>query len=230
MNRCVKTLLATFCVALPAVAYSGDTTFKCPDDKALQLSALTATARGTQHGFKDSTSAFSYVIENANRPMDQVALRHACFRLARDSYIEDHGGIGPLRIGLIPPKESVGTLRDKHPIVSRCPSHSLYEVQLPIRIGFSGYTIPKEAVRLAVTGWVDLEMDVTDNGVPENVRIVGSSNPILEEGVVNHVLGFRYPKKAHYNGQHMRRKGFQVRITTDYFQIARAKGCKMGDP
>ena len=219
-------MLASICVAMTAFASEGDTDFDCPDEKALQLLHLSASARDPKHGFKDSISAFSYVIESATRPMDEVALRSACFGLARDSYIEDHGGVGSDHFGLIPPKETVSSLRDKHPIVSRCPDHSLYEAQLPVRVGFTGYAIPKEAVRLAVTGWVDLEMDVTDDGVPENVRIVGSSNSILETGVVDYVLNFRYPKSSHWNGQHMRRSGFQVRITTDYFQIAREKGCR----
>lgn len=223
-------MLSSICVAMTAFASEIDTAFECPDDKALKLSDLAVNARNPKYGYQDSITAFSYVIENATRPMDEVALRSACFGLARDSYIEDHGGVGSDHFGLIPPKETVSSLRDKHPIVSRCPDHSLYEAQLPVRVGFTGYAIPKEAVRLAVTGWVDLEMDVTDDGVPENVRIVGSSNSILETGVVDYVLNFRYPKSSHYNGQHMRRKGFQVRITTDYFQIAREKGCEWDDP
>lgn len=85
-------------------------------------------------------------------------------------------------------------------------------------------------MRLAVTGWVDLELEITDDGTPESARIVDSSDPILEAGVVDYVLGFRYPKSSHHNGHYMRRKGFQVRITTDYFQIARERGCNWDDP
>jgi len=113
--------------------------------------------------------------------------------------------------------------------VSKCPDHSLYAVQLPVRIRGSAYVIPKEAVQLGITGWIDLELEVSDAGIPESARIVDSSNPILEPGVIDYVLEFRYPKRSHYNGHHMRRKGFQVRITIDYFQIARENGCKWDD-
>jgi hypothetical protein len=234
MNRCVMTLLvaATFCVVLPTAAYTKDTTFECPDDQALQLLEMAVSARHPKHGFKDSIGAFSYVIKNANRPMDEVALRAACRGLAHDSYItEKYGPVAGVDVfGLIPPKEAVGSLRDKHPVLSRCSDHSLYESQLPVQIRGSAHVIPKEAVRLVITGWVDLELEVSDDGIPESARIVGSSNSILEPGVIDHVLTFRYPKSWHYNGQSMRRKGFEVRITTDYFDIAREKGCEWDDP
>ena len=149
---------ATFCVALPTPAYSRDTTFECPDDEALQLLELAVSARDPKHGFKDSVSAFSYVIKNANRPMDEVALRTACYGLAHDSYITEHYGpvAGVDVFGLIPPKEAVSSLRNKHPILSRCSDHSLYEAQLPVRILGTAFVPPKEAVQLGITGWVDL--------------------------------------------------------------------------
>jgi len=234
MNLRVMTLLvaATFCVVLPTAAYTKDTTFKCPDDQALQLLKLAVSARDPKHGFKDSIAAFSYVIKNANRPMDEVALRTACRGLAHDSYItENYGPVAGVDVfGLIPPKEAISSLRDKHPVLSQCSDHSLYESQLPVQIRGSAYVIPKEAVRLAITGWVDLELEVSDDGIPESARIVGSSNSILEPGVVDYVLRFRYPKSSHYNGHYMRRNEFEVRITTDYFDIAREKGCEWDGP
>jgi hypothetical protein len=225
-------VLSSICVAMTAFASEIDTAFECPDDKALKLLDLASTARRLNYGFKDSISAFSYVIENANRPMDEVALQRACFGLARDSYITEHyGPVGAADVfGLIPPKEAVSSLKDKHPILSRCPDHSLYERQLPVSIRGKAYAPQKEAVRLGITGWVDLELEVRNDGIVESARIIDSSNPILEAGVIDHVLTFRYPKSSHYNGHYMRRKGFQVRITTDYFQIARENGCRWDDP
>lgn len=222
-------MLASICAAMTAFACERDTEFECPDDKALQLVKLATNARDYKNnGFNDSLSAFSYVIENAIRPMDEVALRRACSGLAHDSYmIEHYGSTAADVFGLIPPQEAVDSLRGKYPILTSCPYHSLFEAQLPVRIRGTAYIPPKEAVRLGVTGWVDLELDVSDDGIPESARIVDSSNPILELGVVDYVLEFRYPKSSHYNGHYMRRKGFQVRITTDYFQIAQARGCKL---
>lgn len=222
-------MLTSICVAMTAFAGERDTEFECPDDKALKLLKVVNSARSLNNGFKDSISAFSYVIENASRPMDEVALRTACFGLAQESYIVEHYGPSAAAdvFGLIPPKEAIGSLRDKHPILSRCSDHSLYERQLPVSIRGKAYAPPKEAVRLGITGYVDLELEVSNDGIVESARIVESTNPILETGVIDHVLTFRYPKSSHYNGQYMRRKGFQVRITTDYFQIARENGCRL---
>ncbi len=227
-----SSILASICIAMTSFAGEGDSAFECPDDKALKLLKVATSVRNGGHGFNDSISAFSYVIENATRPMDEVALRVACRRFARDSYItENYGPVGGADVfGLIPPKEAVSSLRDKNPVLSLCPDHWLYATQLPVRVHATKYVIPEEAVRLAVSGWVDLELEVTDDGVPAKAHIVGSSSPILETGVVDYVLGFRYPKISHYNGHLMRRMGFQVRITTDYFQIAQEKGCEWDDP
>ncbi len=223
-------ILASICVAMAAFASEREMVFECPDDKAIQLLEQAVHARKGANSFTDSIAAFSSVIENATRAMDEVALRRACSGLAHDSYLEDHGGYGADHFGLIPPKEAVSSLKDKHPILSRCPDHSLYERQLPVGIRGKAYALPKEAVRLGITGWVDLELEVSNDGIVESARIIDSSNPILEAGVIDHVLTFRYPKSSHYNGHYMRRKGFQVRITTDYFQIARENGCRWDGP
>lgn len=225
-GRAFSLVLASICVAMNAFACERDTEFECPDDKALQLLELAVTARDFKNdGFDDSISAFSYVIENGNRPMDEVALRIACFGLAHDSYMDEHYDPGSDVFGLFPPKEAIGSLRIKHPILSRCSDHSLYESELPVRR--TVYVPPKEAVRLGITGWVDLELDLSDDGVAESIRIVDSSSGILERGAVEHVRTFRYPKRSHSIGYSMVRKGLQIRITTDYFHIAQANGCRL---
>lgn len=221
---------AAFCVVSSAIASPSDTKFECPDDRALQLLSLAVNPLDSEQGFKNSISAYSFVIESSTRAMDEVALKTACRGLARDSYWDEHFDPGSDVFGqMIPPREAVGPLRKKHPILSKCPDYSLYESQLPIRIP-AAYVPPKDAVQLGVTGWVDLELDVSDDGKVESARIVDSSDSILESGVIDYVLQFRYPKSSHYNGQTMRRKGFQVRIATDYFHIARANGCEWVDP
>jgi hypothetical protein len=207
-----------------AFAYERDTTFECPDDKTFQFLDIAHNPRGAKYGFKDEIGAYSYVIENANRPMDEVALRSACSRLAHYSYMDEHHRGGNPH-GLIPPKEAIGSLRNKHPILSRCSDHSLYRSELPIRR--ANYVPPKEAVRLGITGWVDLELDLNDNGIAESIRVVDSSNAILERVAVEHVRTFQYPKSSHLIGYSMVRKGLQIRITTDYFHIAQANGCRL---
>ena len=206
MNVNAKSLsvAATFSVVSSAIACQSDTSFNCP-------------------------SAYSFVIKSSFRKMDEVALRIACSRLAHELYVNEYLDPGSDYFGLIPPKEAVEPLRKKQPILLNCPEHSLYETQLPIRVP-SAYVPPEDAVRHGITGWVDLELDVDDDGKVQNARIVDSSNSILESGVIDYVLKFQYPKKSHYSGQYMKRNGFQVRIVTDYFQIARAKGCEWDDP
>lgn len=223
-------VLAADCIVSSSAACPGDSTFECPDDQALRLFEIALNPYAAEYGFKDSIDAFSFVIENATRPMDEVALRGACFGLARDLYLDEyygrHADIRPL---LIPPEEAAESLRKKHPILGKCPDRSLYEAQLPIRRPTTR-VLSEEAVRLGVTGWVDLELDVSDDGQVERARIVDSSNPVLEPGVVDYVLEFRYPASSHRGVPPMRRNGFQARVITDYFDIARARGCEWDDP
>ena len=221
-------MLASICVAITAFAGERDTAFECPDDKALKLLELAYNARFPRQSLKNSVGTLSYVIENANRPMDEAALRSACHGLAKVSYWDEHYDAGSNPYGLIPPKEAVSSLRNKHPILSKCSDHSLHGAQHPIRR--TDYVPPEEAVRLGISGWVDLELNINDDGIVESARIVDSSNAILERGVVDHVRTFRYPMSTHRIGYRMVRKGLQIRITTDYFLIAREKGCVWNDP
>jgi Gram-negative bacterial TonB protein C-terminal len=221
-------IVGALCVITSAVAAPCDPSFECPDERSLHLLNVAVLPR-SQHGFKDLRDAFAFVIENSAREMDAPALRIACSRLAYELYVNEYLDPGSDAFGLIPPKDAALPLRKRHPILAKCPYHALYETQLPIRIP-GPYSPPDDAVRHGVTGWVDLELDVSADGKVESARITDSSNPILEPGVVDYVLKFRYPKSSHYDGQFMRRQGFQVRIITDYFQIARAKGCEWDDP
>lgn len=82
-------------------------------------------------------------------------------------------------------------------------------------------------MKRAITGWVDLELMVTDSGVVDSAQVIGSSDTVLESGVLKYVIKFRYPNVSHYNGSLMRRDNFKLRITTHYFHIARAKGCEI---
>ena len=143
-----------------------------------------------RHGYKDIQDAFAFVIENSTREMDAVALRIACSRLAHELYVNEYLDPGADVFGLIPPKDAAVPLRKQHPILAKCPHHALYQTQLPIRIP-GAYSPPDDAVRHGVTGWVDLELDVSADGKVERARITDSSSPILEPGVVGYVLRTR---------------------------------------
>src|SRR5690606_26240214 len=109
------------------------------------------------------------VIENSTREMDVVALRIACSMLAHELYVNEYLDPGADVFGLIPPKDAALPLREKHPILAKCPYHALYRTQLPIRIP-GAYSPPADAVRRGVTGWVDLELYVSDGGKVESAR------------------------------------------------------------
>lgn len=142
-----------------------------------------------RHGYKDIQDAFAFVIENSAREM-AVALRIACSRLAHELYVKEYLDPGADVFGLIPPKDAVVPLRKQHPILAKCPYDALHQTQLPIRIP-GPYSPPDDAVRHGVTGWVDLELDVSADGKVERARITDSSSLILEPGVVGYVLRTR---------------------------------------
>lgn len=203
--------------------------FECPDERAVRLLAIASSENPSDDGFKNAISAYAYVIANATRPMDEVALRSACHRLALFAYMAAHPEVGKtLNLGQVPPKDAVKSLLQEHPILEQCPAETVYESYAPVRRPV--YTPPEEAVKNALTGWVDLELDISDTGTVEKAIIIDSSDPGLESGIVEHVLQFRYPSKSHYSDKNMPRKGFKLRIVTHYFHIARAKGCEWVDP
>ena len=228
----VVLLMIAICLAETAFSRKESSDFVCPDKQALQLLAIAYNGKHPNNGFKNPISAYTYVIENATRPMDEVALRSACFGLAQYSYMADRPeiyGPGSLNDGRpVPPKAAVESLIAKHPILERCPENTTYATQLPTRRPI--YEPPEDAVKRGITGWVDLELMVGDSGVVDSAQLIRSSDTDLESGVLEHVLKFRYPNVSHYNGSFMRRDGFKLRITTHYFHIARAKGCEWDDP
>ena len=234
MHRILVFALLTIAFYCAEVAHSSDEDpdFACPDEHALQLLAIAYNGRDPSNGFANPVSAYTYVIENAKRPMDEVALGTACFGLAQYSYMADRPesfGPGTFNNGPpVPPKAAVESLIAKHPILERCPENATYATQLPTRRPL--YEPPENAVKRGINGWVDLELNVSDSGAVESAQVISSSDTVLESGVIEHVLKFHYPNASHYNGLFMNRDGFKLRITTHYFHIARAKGCKWQDP
>ena len=228
----IVVLIISTCLARTAFSFEEYSDFVCPDKEALRLLTIAYNGNHPNNGFLNPISAYTYVIENATRPMDEVALRSACFGLAQYSYMADRPeiyGPGSLNDGRpIPPKAAAETLIAKHPILERCPENTIYATQLPTRRPM--YEPSEDAVKRGITGWVDLELMVSDSGVVDSAQVMGSSDTRLERGVLGHVLKFRYPNVSHYNGSFMRRDGFKLRITTHYFHIARAKGCDWDDP
>ena len=223
----VRWVFVVFTVlSYPALA---DTPFSCPDDRALSLLAIAMGTHPSNGGFSGPISAYRYVIQNASRQMDMAALRVACSRLARKAYKQNHPEVGKsLSFGFIPPKSAVQNLVEQYPVLANCPVRSLYEDQLPTRRPF--YSPPRQAVDLGLTGWVDLKLTISDSGEVQGATIIESSNEIFEAGVVDHVLKFRYSSSYYYPGKLFQRNGFILRIETDYFSIAKARGCEWEHP
>jgi Gram-negative bacterial TonB protein C-terminal len=206
-----------------------DSSFCCPDDRALTVLAIARGVHPPNGSFSDPVAAYTHVIQNASRRMDAAALHTACFRLAREAYAQSHQeGRKSLNIGLFPPKSAVQNLLKLYPILAHCPAGSLYEVPLPIARPI--YTPPRQAVELGLTGWVDLKLTISDSGKVQSASIINSSDKILETGVIDHVLKFRDPSSSHYLGRLIQRDKFVLRIGTNYFHIAKAKGCEWEEP
>ena len=121
----VVVLMIAICLAETAFSCEENSDSVCPDKQALQLLAIAYNANHPNNGLRNPISAYTYVIKNATRPMDEVALRSACFGLARYSYMAERPeiyGPGSLTDGRpVPPKAAVESLLAKHPILETLP-------------------------------------------------------------------------------------------------------------
>ena len=118
-------VVGAFCVIPFAISAPCDPAFECPDDRSLHLLNLAVEPLDPRHGYKDIQDAFAFVIENSTREMDVVALRIACSMLAHELYVNEYLDPGADVFGLIPPKDAALPLREKHPILAKCPYHAL---------------------------------------------------------------------------------------------------------
>lgn len=222
-------LRATLGSAAIVCSCGSEVQFECPDQQTMDLLELAVSIPLPSDDFATRVSSYTQVIQDASRPMDEVPLSIACRNFARTAYEYAHPEAGKtLSFGLVPPRSATSALLRDYPILERCPSGSLYDSYFPTLR--TPYDPSVEALRNNVTGWVDLALDLNESGAVDSAAITASSDPILETGIIDHVLTFRYPSAQNPMYSDMPRKGLTLRVTTSYFDIARAKGCVWRDP
>jgi hypothetical protein len=156
--------------------------FDCPDSAADELTRV-ARLYGPHISYGTTTSRYRYVIENASRPMDDIARRIACYRLANHYFrtnCSDYGYECPhpgadLMEWPASMNNWLDKLKSQYPILRQCPEKSIYrDDRLPIvRV----LPIPSpEILARSITGWVELEVDIDAEGNVEKVILVDSSS------------------------------------------------------
>lgn len=198
----------------------------CPDETALRLLGIARNA-GTREQFPDRVTAYSYVIENASRPMDGPARRTACFRLARFHYSAEHCTMSIESSCSRPLNEVINKIIAGHPVLERCPEKAIHrDAWLPIE----RYAVEPSIEILAqeITGWVEFKITIDQFGAVESATITGSSGPTLEPASIEAVMKFKYePRYVSFEQvRAVRVTDVQATVVTDYFDLARAKGCR----
>jgi len=196
---------------------------ECPDETALQLLNI-ARNGNIQKQFSNSADAYSYVIENASRPMDGPALNLACFILARTLYEEEHCTQG---VELMCPRSLnvvIDEIKSGHPILERCPAYAIRrDSWLPIE----RYSViaSEEILAAEVTGSVEFEITVDRFGTVESASVIGSSDPLLETSSKEAVLKFMYEPRF-VKLEPVRVTDVQATVVTDYINLTHSKGCR----
>jgi hypothetical protein len=192
----------------------------CPDDRALELLRMA----------KDwSTVGHSYVIEQATRPMDEPALRSACFRFAYDRYREADSTNPEFRFDTVQFNAAIPDLKARFPLLRRCPEKAIYrDPWLPtVRVWVepSATTVDRE-----LTGWVEFELTIDERGSVESVLVIESSDKNLETASTDAVANFKYGPQLNEEFKPVRVSGVRATVHTTYFDLARVSGCVWEDP
>ena len=224
-----------FAIALVAyatlTAAQAENDFDCPDSAAEELTSV-ARLYGPHISYGTTTSRYRYVIENASRPMDDVARGIACYSLANHYFrtnCSDYGYECPHPgTDLVEWPASMNNWIDKlklqYPILRQCPEKSIYrDDKLPtVRV----LPIPSpEVLAQEITGWVELEEDIDAEGNVEKVILVDSTSNLLEASAVDAAGRFKYRPRLDENYLPTAESGVKLTISTDYSVLARFSGC-----
>jgi hypothetical protein len=212
-------------------AAQAENDFDCPDSAAEELTRV-ARLYGPHISYGTTTSRYEYVIENASRPMDDVARRIACYRLANHYFrtnCSDYGYECPhpgadLMEWPASMNNWIDKLKSQYPILRQCPEKSIYrDDRLPIvRV----LPVPSpEVLARKITGWVELEVDIGAEGNVEKVILVDSSSNLLETSAVDAARYFKYRTRRDENNFPTAESGVKLTISTDYSVLARFSGC-----
>lgn len=213
------------------VGAKAQTQLQCPDSWSHDLLRIAREPYGDRQ-FNTLVERYRYVIENATRPMDESALRSACYSLARHYFrtkCSDYGYKCPPRHNELlqwpaSMNEWISELKANYPILRQCPEKSLYsDERLPVvRV----LPIPtQESLAQGITGWVQLELDIDAQGTVENVSVIDSSSHLLEQAAINAARGFIYKPSRNEDYEPVPVAGVEATIRIDYGTLARFVGC-----
>ena len=224
-----------FAIALVACATLTDAQatndFECPDSAANELTRV-ARLFGPHISYGTTTSRYKYVIENASRPMGDLALGIACYRLANHYFrtnCSDYGYECPhpgtdLMEWPASMNNWIDKLKSQYPILRLCPEKSIYrDDKLPtVRV----LPVPSpEVLAQKITGWVELEVDIDAEGNVEKVILVNSSSNLLEASAVDAARRFKYRPKLDENYVPIAENGVKLTVSTNYSVLAKFSGC-----
>jgi TonB family protein len=205
--------------------------FECPDSAANELTRV-ARLYGPHISYGTTTSRYKYVIENASRPMDDLALGIACYRLANHYFrtnCSDYGYECPhpgtdLMEWPASMNNWIDKLKSQYPILRQCPEKSIYrDDKLPtVRV----LPVPSpEVLAQKITGWVELEVDIDAEGNVGKVILVNSSSNLLEASAVDAARRFKYRPKLDENYVPIAESGVKLTVSTNYSVLAKFSGC-----
>jgi TonB family protein len=214
-----------------AITAQAQRNFECPDSASDELVRI-AGLYGPDISYGTTTDRYKYVIENAIRPMDDLALRTACYRLA-DHYFRtncsDYGYECPhpgdeLWEWPASMNNWIDKLKAQYPILRRCPEKSIYrDDRLPWR---RVSPVPSaDVLAQKITGWVELKVDIDAQGNVENVKLVDSSSSLLESSAIDAARRFKYVPKVDENSVPIAESGVKLTVSTEYSLLARYSGC-----
>ena len=123
----------------------------------------------------------------------------------------------------------IDAFKEENPLLQGCPEKAIHrDSWLPVERAFS---IPsEETLAQEITGWVELEIVIDHRGIVEKATVTGSSNSVLERSGIDAVLKFVYQPRMNDNLEPVRTTSVPATVVTDYFDLARAKGCRWNDP
>jgi TonB family protein len=205
--------------------------FECPDSAVEEL-ARVAMLYGPHISYGTTTDRYKYVIENATRPMDDHALRSACYLLANHYFrtnCSDYGYECPhpgreLQEWPASMNTWIDKLKSQYPILRQCPEKSIYrDDKLPI-VRVSPVPSP-EVLAQKLTGWVELKVDIDAEGKVEKVILVNSTSKLLEASSIEAARRFKYRPKVDENYLPIAESGVTLTIHTDYSDLAKSSGC-----
>lgn len=197
----------------------------CPDTRAMELYHEAAALDATS----DDLAA---IVREASRPMDEPALFRACQRLLRA--LPDHQQQMARRQGdlrSLPPgkasEEDIETESRIRETLAACPPHALQQFR-PLPVMRFDPELPSDVVERGISGWVLVEGMLDTRGAVTAAEVTQSSDPALEAAAIGAFRRFIY----HPRGVDQSPDGLRVQslIYTDYFALARARGCDVALP